>query len=419
MSNEQKISRQVKSFGYVILLASLFVAAPSCSVSNAHSEDQAEHHPAAVAGVVKVTRKDMSNALEIASEFIPYQEIDVHAKVSGYVQKLYINWGTHVRKGQLLAVLEVPELAAQVSRDKASVLRSLKDIQRAKEELARDQSAFRVAALTYSRFRRVQKLRPGLVAPEEVDVERGKDLETAAAVSADRAALAAAREELAASESTLQRDKAMDNYSRITAPFTGVVTRLDAYTGALLPAGTSSSKSDLSLCHLAENDVLRLVIPVPEKVVPDVHVGEAVNVKVPALNKSFAGKVSLISDQINLETRTMHTEVEVANPTYEIVPGMYAYVDLPVRSATHALALPIQAVVRSGQDQGTVLVVNRDNTIERQTVQLGLETPNWVQVLSGLKEGEQVVFGEQASYSPGEKVTVKVLNASELMAEAR
>lgn len=415
MTNEQNISSRVKTLGYGLLLVSIFVTVSSCTVSNARSANPLKQRSAAVAGVVKVRRQNLSNALEIASEFIPYQEIDVHAEVSGYVKDLYINWGTHVKKGQLLATLEVPQLDAQVTHDEAAVQRDLKDVERAKQDLARDQSAYEVADLTYTRFRKVQKLQPGLVAQEEVDVEHGKDLETAAAVSADEAALSAAQEELAASESTLQRDEAMDDYSRITAPFTGVVTRLDAYTGALLPAGTSSSKADLSLCHLAENDLLRLVIPVPEEFVPDVHVGEVVSVKVPALKKIFPGKVSLISDQINLDTRTMHTEVEVANPTYEIVPGMYAYVDLPVHRAANALAVPIQAVVRTKHDQGTVLVVNGDDTIERRTVRLGIETPNWVEVLSGLREGEQVVFGGQAGYSPGEKVQVKVLNPAEFM----
>ncbi|HVA01338.1 MAG TPA: efflux RND transporter periplasmic adaptor subunit, partial [Terriglobia bacterium] len=235
--------------------------------------------------------------------------------------------------------------------------------------------------------------------------------------SAAQAALAAAQEELAADRSTLQRDEAMADYSRITAPFTGVVTRLDAYTGALLPAGTSSTKTALALCHLSENDLLRLVIPVPERVVPDIHLGEVVRVKVPVLHKIFAGKVSRTSDQIDLDTRTMHTEVEVANPAYQLVPGMYAYVDLPVQSAAQALAIPIQAVVRSGPGQGTVLVVTPDHTIERRTVQLGIETPNMAEVLSGLREGELVVFSEQASYSPGEKVEPKVLNPAELMAK--
>jgi RND family efflux transporter MFP subunit len=413
MKTHQHLSKQAKAIGYISFLAGIFLVMSSCSANNMRANVRARKGDIALAGVVPVTRQNLSNTLEIASEFVPYQEIDVHAKVSGYVKKLYIDWGTHVRQGQLLAVLEVPELLAQVNRDMAAVQRAQKDVERVQQELARDQSAYQVADVTYKRLYRVQKLNPHLVAQEEVDVAHGKDLESQAAVSADQAALAAAQEELAADKSTLQRDEALADYARITAPFPGVVTRLDGYTGALLPAGTSSSKSDLSLCHLAENDILRLVIPVPEEFVPDVKVGETVNVKVPALNKTFEGKVSLTSDQIDLSTRTMHTEVEVKNPHYEIIPGMYAYVDLPIRRAVNTIAIPIQAVVRSGGNSGTVLVVNRSHTIERRTVRLGIETPNLVEVLSGLKEGEQVIFGEQSGYRPGEKVQVRVLNPME------
>ena len=419
MTTDRNISRQAKCIGAVLFLTSIFLVMPSCSVGNARQVNETENHQIPEVGVVKVTRQNFSNALEIASEFVPYQEINVHAKVSGYVKKLYVDWGTHVRRGQLLAVLEVPELKDQVSRDKASVQRGLKNVERAKEELARDQSAYEVAALTYTRLHKVQKSQPGLVAQEEVDVAHGKDLESQAADSADQSALAAAQDDLAADQSTLQRDEALANYSRITAPFTGVVTQLDAYTGALLPAGTSSSKTALALCHLAENDLLRLVIPVPERVVPDVHLGESVRVKVPALNKTFTGKVSRVSDQISLDTRTMHTEVEVSNPNYEIVPGMYAYVDLPVQSAAHALAIPIQAIVHTGPDQGTVLVVKHNDTIERCTVRLGVETPDMAEAVSGLRQGDLVVFGEQASFNPGEKVEPKVLNPAELMPKAQ
>ena len=116
------------------------------------------------AAVVKVQRKSLSNTLEIASEFQPYQEIDVYAKVSGYIQKLYVDWGTHVKQGQLLAVLEIPELQQQLQQDEASVHRSEQEVSRAHEELSRAQSAYNVAHLTYTRLADVQKTRPELVA---------------------------------------------------------------------------------------------------------------------------------------------------------------------------------------------------------------------------------------------------------------
>jgi RND family efflux transporter MFP subunit len=359
--------------------------------------------------VVKVVRKDLTNTLQIASEFLPYQEIDVYAKVSGYIQKLNINWGTHVRQGQLMAVLDIPELQQQIHYDEATLRGSENELARVQEEERRAQSNYAVAHVTYTRLEGVWETQPGLISQEDLDVAKGKDLEASANVSAAKAALGGAEEALAAAKATLEKDRAMYAYSQITAPFDGVVTQLNAYTGALLPAGTSSSKGDLSLCHLSQNNLLRLVIPVPERSVPDVHLGDSVAVQVSTINRTFQGKVVRFSDQIDVTTRTMHTEIDVPNPKYILVPGMYASVKLPLHTVPHALVVPVQAVQSSSQERGSVMVVNGSNALERREVTLGLKTPTEMEVVSGLQENELVVFGEQSQYKPGEHVRPKII----------
>ena len=250
----------------IFMLIILSAFAGGCG--EAHQADASDVPRAAV---VKVQRKDLSSTLEIASEFQPFQEIDVYAKVSGYIQKLYVDWGTHVKQGQLLAVLEIPELQQQLQQDEASVRRSDQELSRAREELNRAQSAYNVAHLTYTRLADVQKSRPELVAQQEIDVAQGKDLEASAGVSAPKDALAAAEQALLAAKAALGKDKAMFDYARMTAPFDGVVTQIYAYTGALLPAGTSSTKGDSALCRLSQNNLLRLVIPVPERAVSNIQ----------------------------------------------------------------------------------------------------------------------------------------------------
>jgi RND family efflux transporter MFP subunit len=354
--------------------------------------------------VVKAVRTDISSTLQIASEFQPYQEIEVYAKVSGYVQELNINWGTHVKQGQLMAVLEIPELQEQVHYDEAAMRRSESELTRAQEELNRTQSNYDVAHVTYARLSGVWKTQPGLISQEELDVAQGKDLEANASVSAAKAALGAAEQALAAAKATLEKDREMYAYSRITAPFDGVVTQLNAYTGALLPGGTSSSKGDLSLCRLSQNDLLRLVIPVPERSVPDVHLGDTLDVQVSTLNRTLQGKVARFSDQIDTATRTMHTEIDVPNPKYILVPGMYASVVLPLHTVHHTVVIPLQAVRSTAEDRGSVMVVNGSDTLERRDINLGLKTPTDIEVTSGLQENEMVVFGEQSQYTPGERV---------------
>jgi RND family efflux transporter MFP subunit len=363
------------------------------------------------AAVVKVQRKNLSSTLEIASEFLPYQEIDVYAKVSGYIQKLYVDWGTHVKQGQLLAVLEIPELQQQLLQDEASVRRADQEVSRAREEQSRAESAYSVAHVTYTRLADVQKSRPELVAQQEIDVAQGKDLEASAGVSSSKDALAAAEQALLAAKAALDKDKAMFAYARMTAPFDGVVTQIYAYTGALLPAGTSAAKGDSALCHLSQNNLLRLVIPVPERAVPDISDGQALEINVSALHKTFAGKIVRFSDQIDPATRTMHTEVTVPNVNYELVPGMYASVKIPLHSVAGVLTVPVQAVQSSGTGQGTVLVVNSTNHLERREVTLGLQTATDAEVLSGLRENETLVFGEQNQFKEGQQVLPQIVVA--------
>src|ERR1700693_6063225 len=182
--------RRIRGIPSFFPLLIFFIALIGCSEGHKAAADDAAGTP--VAAVVEVARGNIADNLEIASEFQPFQEVDVYAKVSGYIQKLYVDFGTHVKRGQILAVLEIPELQQQLQQDEASVRRSDQELTRAREDVNRAQSAYNVAHLTYSRLADVQKSRPELVAQEEVDVSRGKDLEADSDVSAQKASLAGA-----------------------------------------------------------------------------------------------------------------------------------------------------------------------------------------------------------------------------------
>jgi RND family efflux transporter MFP subunit len=399
------VNRKTSQSIWIAIAICVSVCAAGCGDSRKSEAANA----APVAAVVKVQRKNIASTLEISSEFLPFQEIDVFAKVSGYVQKLYIDFGTHVKQGQLLAVLEIPELQQQLIQDQASVNQAEQNVSRAREEQSRAQSAYDVAHITYTRLADVQKNRPELVAQQEVDVAQGKDLEANAGVSASKAALAGAEQGLAASKAALAKDQALFQYARMTAPFDGVVTQMYAFTGALLPAGTSAAKDDSALCRLSQNNLLRLVIPVPERAVPEIRDGEPVDVDVSSLHKTFTGKIVRYSDQIDLTTRTMHTEVDVPNPSYELVPGMYASVKIPLHAVQGVLTVPVQAVQSTGTGQGVVLLVGAGNKLERRDVKVGLESAADAEILSGLQENETVVFGEQGQFREGQTVAPKLV----------
>jgi len=362
--------------------------------------------------VAKVARADLSQGLRIAAEFRPFQEIDVHAKVAGYVKHIDVDVGDRVKKGQTLAVLEVPELQDELNQVAASVRQSEQEVDQAQHQLKRAQADYTVAHLTCTRLQGVMKTRPELIAQQDVDDAQGKDEAAEAQVEGAKAGLAAAQEHLHAASANRERVQALFNYTKITAPFEGVVTRRYADTGAMLAAGTTSEQQALPLVKLSQNGLLRLDIPVPEADVPGVRLGKKVSVEVQALSKAFEGTVARFADKVDDATRTMITEVDVSNPQLEIVPGMYAYVSFPVMEKKDVLAVPIQAVSREG-NKAIAYRVNSENRVEVRPVAVGIETRSQIEVLSGLSEGDRVVVGNTSQLRQGQIVAPKIVELSE------
>jgi RND family efflux transporter MFP subunit len=388
--------------GGIPLAAMLAVTLTSCSGGHAANVEAAP--PSAVTvGVTTVVKKTLSRHLTLSSELVPFQEIDVFAKESGYVQKLLVDYGTRVKQGQVMATLEIPELQAQLAEDEAEIKNASNQVLRAQHELGRYEAQYKALHLEYTRLNSVFETQPGIVAQQEVDDAQGKDLAAASQVDAGRAALEAAQSQFVAAKAKLTHDQALYDYSKITAPFAGVVTQRYANLGTLVQAGTSSSTQALPIVRLSEDDLFRLVIPIPESYVRYIHIGDPVDVRVPSLNRSFAGKVARFSVDVNQNTRTMHTEVDVKNTAHVLMPGLYADADVSLEHREDIPAIPLQAINHEG-DKTTVYVVNRNDEIEDRPITLGLQTANDAEVIAGLNPGEAIVVSDRSSLKPGEKV---------------
>jgi RND family efflux transporter MFP subunit len=359
--------------------------------------------------VAKATVEEMSRQLVLTAEFKPFQEVDLMAKVAGYVKNINVDVGDRVQQGQLLAVLEIPEMADDIARGRAAVDRAQAEIARARDEQQRAESAHQIAHLSFTRLSEVAKQRAGLVAQQEVDDAHSKDLVSEAQVSGAKSSLSVAEEQARVNAAELKRIQTMLDYARVTAPFAGVITKRYADTGSMLQAGTSSNTQALPLVRLSENSLLRLILPVPESAVPTVHIGQSVEVRVPTLGRSFPGRVVRFSEKVLPATRTMDAEVDVPNATLILIPGMYAEVNLTLDSHPRALAIPIQAVDVGGDDtSGQVAVVTPENRIDVRTVKLGLQSASAVEVRSGLKAGDLVVVGSRAALRTGQEVQPKI-----------
>ena len=366
---------------------------------------------APVAAVARVERRNMGSTLTIAGAFKPFQDVEVHAKVAGYIRTIYVDVGSRVNQGQTLAVLEVPELAAQLAGANAAERAAREQIRRAQGDLERAQSTQSAQHSAYVRLKQAADSQTGLVAQQEVDDSQAKDLGSTAQVASAQAELSSAKQQLEVAQATQKQYEALSDYTRITAPFAGVVTVRYADTGALIAAGTSNSSDSMPVVRLAQTSVLRLVLPIPESVAAQIRVGEAMKVRVLALDQDFVGKVSRFADALNQQTRTMETEIDFENKANKLLPGMYAQAYVSHDEKKNVLTIPIEAVQRNG-DEAIVLAVNPQKIVEERHVQLGQESSLSVEVRSGLDEGEFVIDGNLGSYHAGEKVQTKEVDVN-------
>ncbi len=356
--------------------------------------------------VVQVRRERLTSDLMLTAEFRPYQEVDVMAKVSGYLRKVEVDVGDRVAQGRLLAVIEVPEMADDLTRNAAAIERSQAELVRARNEVQRAETARELSQLSYSRLASVQKTRPGLIAQQEIDAARTRDLLAESQIAAAKASVAAAEQALKIQEADAGRAKTLYAYTNVTAPFDGVVSKRYADTGAMIQAGTSSHTQAMPVVRISQTHTLRLVLPVPESVVPSLKVGAAVEVTVTALKRTFHGRVARFSGRIASATRTMDTEVDVPNPQGILVPGMFAEAMLRLEDHLSALAIPPSAIDRE-QQKASVLLVTAQGRVERRQILTGLETADFIEIRNGLNEGDLVVIGGRNSVREGQTVEAK------------
>jgi RND family efflux transporter MFP subunit len=396
----------------------LLLGVGSVSCGNSKQVDANNSPPAGDSvsvAVARATRKTLEQHLTVSSELVPFQEIDVYAKESGFVKELNVDYGSHVKKGDVMAVLEIPELEIQLQQDDAAIKAADDQAKRLGKVVDAQEARSKVLKLAYDRLVGVAKSAPAgtvLVPQQELDDAQGRELTAQADVEAAKANVEAAQSQAEAARAKRMRDAALFDYAKITAPFDGVVTQRYANYGTLMQSGTSSSTQAMPLVRLSQDDRFRLVIPVPESYVKYIHLGDPVSVNVSSLNRTFPGKVARFSTDVKEDTRTMHTEVDVLNPDRTLVPGLYADATIQLLRKQGALAVPLQALNREG-DSKTIDVVGSSNQIEVRPVVTGIETPEDVEIISGVKEGDMVVTGDRSGLKAGQQVTPKIVSVME------
>lgn len=356
--------------------------------------------------VKQPTTLRMNRDVELSGEFRAWQQADLHAKIAGYLRQLTVDIGSRVSAGQTIAVLDAPELIAEQSEVAAAVQRAESEELHAAAALKRAQAQATLAGAALERLNAVNQKEKGLVAGQELDEARARQGAAEADVASAEAALQSARKGIEAAKARLVRVEAMLSYTRITAPFAGVVIRRYVDPGTMVQAGTASSTQAMPVIQLASTDKLRLTVVIPESIVPDIRIGTPVTVKVPSLGQTFNAKVSRFTDNVTSSSRTMEAQVDVANPKGLISPGMIAEISIQTTGTRDVMAIPVQAISRRG-GQSYVLAVDSGGKVEEKRIEAGLETASHIEVVAGLNRNDHVIVGARTLVQPGDVVDVQ------------
>jgi RND family efflux transporter MFP subunit len=346
--------------------------------------------------VVSVTVGTITKEETFEGEFLPFDQIELRPQVSGFLKSITVDEGDAVQEHQLLAVLEVPTLDEDIARARATLARD-------HNLAAKNKTDFAQQHLTAERISGVAKQQAGLIAQQDIDEANEKD-------HAANGAWQASMSQVAVSKAELAKLLALQGYCQIKAPFSGVVTRRFADPGTLVQGGVSPGTQSPPLITLSRLDPLRLSFPVTESLVPRIHVGSTAQITVGALGLVLTGTVSRFQEHLEESTRTMEVQIDVPNPGLRITPGMFADVTMGIEVHKDVLTLPVQAV-RRRRSADAVYALSADHHIEERTVTIGLESPDALEIVTGVVKGEQVVFGNPERVKPGQLVDPKPVAA--------
>jgi membrane fusion protein, multidrug efflux system len=320
--------------------------------------------PPVAVQVIQPSRGPITRYVTLPGEIKPYQQATLYAKVAGYLKTINVDKGDKVEEGKLLAEIEVPELIAERTRDKAEV---------------------EVAGIDFKRLSESQKKAPDLVVPQTVDNARGK---------------------LEIAQANLERTETLLNYAKIVAPFSGMITRRMVDPGAFIPAATSgSSAQNAAIVTLTDFNRVRLQVAVPEIEASLVAAEQPVKMTVDGLpGRNFEGKVTRFSYALDEASKTMLSEIELANPKLELRPGMYAIVKIGLERKEDALLVPTGALLT--EKAGAFVFTVTENKAKKTRVQTGFNDGTQVEIVSGLKPEQRVILVGKQSLNDGQAVTL-------------
>jgi len=378
------------------MLIGMSILSISCSSSESSSRASASNTASSVPTIdaVKIVSQKLNITTRLPAELRPYEAVAIYPKVTGFVKRIGVDRGSHVKTGQLMVRLEAPELLAQTAEAQAKLESAGSQLAAAEAKLAADEN-------TYQNLKAASAT-PGVVA--------GNDLILAEkAAQADHAQVKAIQENVNAARQALQSITEVQGYLSVKAPFDGVVTERNVHPGALVGPAVGSGTA-IPMVRVETISKLRLIVPVPENYVAGIPEGTKVGFTVPSFpGQTFTGKVARISHEVDVQTRTMPVELDVMNLSGRLAPGTFCEVLWPVQRPEPTLFVPPSAIARTLQRIFVVRI--RNGQTDWIDVKTGANSGNLTEVFGDLREGDLVATRGTDELKPG--TSVKAQEGSE------
>jgi RND family efflux transporter MFP subunit len=385
--------RNLRRIGVIAVLAAIAIAALGILQRRSHEAEVRQWtQEQAVPTVAVITPRAGASTqrLVLPGTVQAWFEAPIYARVNGYLKKWNFDYGAHVKKGDVLAEIETPDLDSQLGASEAKLnsARAVVRVREAEEQFAQS---------TYQRWRDSPK---GVVSVQEQESKQ-------ADYNSAKARLSSANAEVAADQGEVDRLRTMANFKNITVPFDGVVTARETDVGALINAGSGTGGgSGPELFRVADIHMMRIYVQVPQQLSAGIKAGLNAELHLPQYpNKTFKGAVATTSSAINPNARTLLVELHADNPDGELQPGAYVQVDFELPSDPDIVRIPTSALVF--REQGMeVAAIDANSTIELRPIKLGRNLGTEVEVVQGLKLSDRLVNSPPDSLATGDKVRV-------------
>ena len=387
----------------LITLFSALITCVACSRSETGSA-LAQTGPAPVTvSVTKAQQRDLVDRIDLAGHLTADEQVTVYAKIPGYLKAIHCDIGDRVRQGQLIAELEIPEMTTALAEKRAALVKAQAALEQARAAVEQNRAEAEFAQINYQRLKNIHDRDADVLPGQDVDQARANHGVASGKLKNAEAQVKVAEAAVTAAEAEINTLNVMIAYARIEAPMAGIITQRFVDPGALIQSASSSRTQAAPVVTIARVDRVRAIVDVPESSASHVQTGTAVDLQVDG--ERVPSRVARTGGTLDPASRTLRVEIDVPNSSGRLRPGMTVTVSLVLRRFPGAITVPIAAVRTQGSDRSVFIF--QDGKAKQLRVKTGLESPDWIQIVGGLRGGEDVIVAAAGLLNDGSTVGVR------------